>query len=82
MISVWIEKGLGMIVTGFEPSPLGHVTRYVPTAPEVLIALGIYGLGALMITMLYKTALSVRGEVASAAGALRSIAVGARLPYV
>jgi hypothetical protein len=36
----------------------------VPTAPEVLIALGVYGIGALVVTLLYKTALSVRGEVA------------------
>ena len=39
-VSVWIEKGLGMIVAGFIPSPLGHVTRYVPTAPELLISPG------------------------------------------
>jgi Ni/Fe-hydrogenase subunit HybB-like protein len=64
VVSVWIEKGLGMIVAGFNPSPLGHVTKYVPTAPEVLIALGVYGIGALIVTILYKTALSVRGEVA------------------
>jgi Ni/Fe-hydrogenase subunit HybB-like protein len=64
VISVWIEKGLGMIVAGFNPSPLGHVTKYVPTAPEVLIGLGVYGIGALIVTILYKTALSVRGEVA------------------
>ncbi len=64
VISVWIEKGLGMVVTGFNPSPLGHVTRYVPSAPEVLIGLGVYGIGALIVTILYKTALSVRGEVA------------------
>jgi len=62
--SVWIEKGLGMIVAGFNPSPLGHVTTYVPTAPEAFIALGVYGIGALVVTLLYKTALSVRGEVA------------------
>jgi molybdopterin-containing oxidoreductase family membrane subunit len=64
VLSVWMEKGLGMIVAGFNPSPLGHVTRYVPTAPELLIGLGIYGIGALIVTILYKTALSVRGEVA------------------
>jgi molybdopterin-containing oxidoreductase family membrane subunit len=61
--SVWIEKGLGMIVAGFVPSPLGHVTGYVPTPPELLISVGIYSIGALMITMLYKVALSVRGQV-------------------
>jgi molybdopterin-containing oxidoreductase family membrane subunit len=64
VVSVWIEKGLGMIVAGFVPSPLGHVTRYVPSAPEVLIGVGVYGIGALIVTILYKTALSVRGEVA------------------
>jgi molybdopterin-containing oxidoreductase family membrane subunit len=63
-VSVWIEKGLGMIVAGFIPSPLGHVTRYVPTAPELLISLGVYAIGALLVTTLFKVALSVRGEVA------------------
>jgi [DsrC]-trisulfide reductase subunit P len=63
-VSVWIEKGLGMIVAGFVPSPLGHVTRYVPTAPELVISLGVYAIGALIVTTLYRVALSVRGEVA------------------
>jgi len=41
------------------------VTAYVPTAPELLISLGVYGIGAFLVTTLYKVALSVRGEVAS-----------------
>ena len=64
VVAMWIEKGLGLVVTGFVPNPLGHITPYTPTFPEVSITLGIYGIGALMITMLYKIALSVRGEVA------------------
>jgi molybdopterin-containing oxidoreductase family membrane subunit len=60
---IWIEKGLGMVVTGFVPSPLGHVTKYVPTLPEVLIGLSIYAFGALVVTVFYKIALSVRGEL-------------------
>jgi Ni/Fe-hydrogenase subunit HybB-like protein len=63
--SIWIEKGLGMIVTGFVPSPLGKVTTYVPTAPELLISLGIYATGLLLITLFYKIALSLRGQVAA-----------------
>ena len=63
--SIWIEKGLGMIVTGFVPSPLGKVTSYTPTAPELLISLGIYAGGLLLITIFYKIALSVRGQVAA-----------------
>ncbi len=61
--SLWIDKGLGMVVTGFVPSPLGHVTEYWPTAPEALIALGIYALGALVLTVLYKIAIDVRAEL-------------------
>jgi len=32
VVSLWIDKGLGMVVTGFVPSPLGRVTEYLPTA--------------------------------------------------
>lgn len=63
VVSIWIEKGLGMIVTGFVPSPLGKVTSYIPTLPEMLITLGIYAGGALLVTMFYKVTLSLRGEL-------------------
>jgi Ni/Fe-hydrogenase subunit HybB-like protein len=61
--SLWIDKGLGMVVTGFIPSPLGHVTEYWPTMKEGLITLGVYSLGALVITVLYKIAVEVREEL-------------------
>lgn len=64
-VSLWIDKGLGMVVTGFIPTPLGEVAHYRPTAPELLITLGIYAVGALVITVLYKVALSVRGQLAA-----------------
>jgi Ni/Fe-hydrogenase subunit HybB-like protein len=59
-LSLWIEKGLSLLVTGFVPSPLGHVTRYTPTGPEVAIAIGVWAMGFLIITVLYKIFLSVR----------------------
>ena len=62
-IALWIDKGLGLVVTGFIPNPLGVVVEYWPTFPEVMIAIGVYGIGALAVTLLYKIALSVRGEV-------------------
>jgi molybdopterin-containing oxidoreductase family membrane subunit len=58
--SLWIEKGLGLIVGGFVPSPLGSVTRYSPTPPEWAIVLGVWAIGALMITVFYKITVSVR----------------------
>ena len=62
--SLWIDKGIGLIVGGFVPSPLGHVTSYVPTLPEVSITLAIWAVGFLMLTVLYKMALAVREELA------------------
>ncbi len=59
IISIWIDKGLGMVVTGFIPSPLGAVTEYWPTWVEFTVALGIYSLGALILTVLYKVATTV-----------------------
>jgi len=61
-VSFWIEKGLGLVVTGFIPSPLGAVFEYSPTAPEVLITLGIWAMGFLILTVLYKVAISVKEE--------------------
>jgi molybdopterin-containing oxidoreductase family membrane subunit len=61
--AIWIEKGLGMVVTGFIPNPLGEVNEYWPTIPEMLITLGIYGAGFLVLTGLYKIAISVREEI-------------------
>jgi molybdopterin-containing oxidoreductase family membrane subunit len=61
--SIWIEKGLGMVVTGFIPSPLGGLMEYWPTSPEILITLGVYGVGFLILTVLYKIAISVREEL-------------------
>jgi molybdopterin-containing oxidoreductase family membrane subunit len=65
IVAIWIEKGLAMVVAGFVPSPLGKVTAYTPTVPELLISLAIYGVGALILTLLYKIALSVRGQLST-----------------
>ena len=59
-ISLWIDKGIGLIVAAFVPSPFGDVTPYAPSLPEILISLGIWAVGALILTVLYKIALSVR----------------------
>ncbi len=59
-LSIWIDKGLGLIVAGFTPTPLGEVVSYWPTLPEMMISIGIYAMGLLVITGLYKIALSER----------------------
>jgi Ni/Fe-hydrogenase subunit HybB-like protein len=61
-LSLWIEKGLGLVVTGFVPSPLEAISDYTPTGPEIAITIGVWALGLLMVTMFYKIFVSVRKE--------------------
>jgi molybdopterin-containing oxidoreductase family membrane subunit len=63
-VGTWIDKGLGMISGGFVPNPMHQVTEYAPTIPEILITLGVYGMGALVLTILYKMSVAVKEEVA------------------
>lgn len=62
-IGTWIDKGLGMISGGFVPSPLHHVTEYAPTIPEIIITLGVYAVGLIVLTGLFKIVVSVKEEV-------------------
>jgi molybdopterin-containing oxidoreductase family membrane subunit len=41
---------------------LGVVTEYAPSLPEILISLAVWAVGMLILTVLYKIALSVREE--------------------
>lgn len=59
LAALWIEKSI-LLTGGFVPSPLGAVATYFPTAVELLVTLGIWAVGMLMITVFYKIALSVR----------------------
>jgi len=63
-ISLWIDKGFGLVVGGFVPNPFERITEYWPTIPETLITLGVWALGFLILTILYKVALSVKEETA------------------
>jgi len=56
---IWVEKGFGLIIPGFVPSPLGEVVDYTPSVPEILITVGIFAVGALVVTMLIKPALAI-----------------------
>lgn len=64
-IGTWIDKGLGFISGGFVPSPLHHPNEYVPTIPELIIGVGVYAIGFLILTVLFKIAVSVKEEVSA-----------------
>jgi len=56
---IWIEKGFGLIIPGFVPSPMGEVVDYAPTSNEILITLGVLATGAFVVTVLIKPALVI-----------------------
>lgn len=62
--SLWIDKGFGFIIGGYVPNPFKKVTEYWPTAPEILISAGVWAIGLLVLTVLYKIAVTVREETA------------------
>lgn len=61
-LSLWIEKGLGLVVTGFVPSPLERIADYTPTGPEIAITTGVWAMGLLLITIFCKIFVSVRND--------------------
>ncbi len=58
-IAIWMEKGIGLIVPGLIPSPLGEVVDYLPTWVELSITIGIFCLGLTVVTFLIRAALII-----------------------
>lgn len=56
IVGIWIEKGMGLIVPGFIPNPLGEIVEYVPTWNEIFICAGIWAVGAIIYTVLLRCA--------------------------
>src|SRR5574338_633292 len=56
---VYIEKGMGLIIPGFTPSTLGQIYEYRPTAMEWGVAVGVFGIGFLVFTILVKIAVPI-----------------------
>lgn len=61
--SLWIDKGFGLVIGGFVPNPFEKITEYWPTLPEALITLAVWSIGFLVLTILYKIAVSVKEDV-------------------
>ena len=62
VIASWIDKSLGLLIGGFVPNMFETVTEYTPTIPEILVALGVYGLGGIIVSVLWKIAIDVKKE--------------------
>jgi molybdopterin-containing oxidoreductase family membrane subunit len=58
-IGIWIEKGMGLVIPGFVPTPLGEIFEYTPTNVEFGVAAGIWAFGILVFTMLAKAVIAI-----------------------
>jgi Ni/Fe-hydrogenase subunit HybB-like protein len=58
-VSIWIEKGMGLVIPGFVPSPLGEIVEYSPSWVELAVTAGIWALGLFVLTVLVRVALPI-----------------------
>lgn len=58
-VGIWIEKGMGLVVPGFIPTPLGEIYEYKPSINELIISAGVFSTGAIVYTLFLRTAISI-----------------------
>ncbi|WP_372651289.1 sulfate reduction electron transfer complex DsrMKJOP subunit DsrP [Draconibacterium sp.] len=57
--SVYVEKGIALIIPGFTPDVLGQIYVYTPSMTEIRTAAMIFSLGFLLFTFLVKIAIAI-----------------------
>jgi molybdopterin-containing oxidoreductase family membrane subunit len=58
-VGIWVEKGMGLIVPGFVPTPLGEVVEYSPSVAEFFVCAGVWAFGAALFTALARVATGI-----------------------
>lgn len=65
-VAIWMDKGMGLVIPGFIPSPLGEIVEYRPTWVEFSVTAGIWAFGLFVFTVLVRVALPIElGETRS-----------------
>jgi Ni/Fe-hydrogenase subunit HybB-like protein len=59
IVGIWIEKGMGLVIPGFIPTPLGAIIEYTPSLNETLVCLGIWAFGLLCYTVFLRMAVPI-----------------------
>ena len=55
--SVYIEKGIALIIPGYTPDTLGQIYSYTPSTTEIQVAAGVFGIGFLFFTLFVRVAI-------------------------
>jgi hypothetical protein len=67
IVGIWIEKGMGLVIPGFIPTPLGEMMEYSPSLNETLICFGIWALGLLCYTIFLRMSVPIlQGKLSKA----------------
>ena len=61
-LSMYIEKGLTFVIGGLSETPFGTIAPYHITITEFLIIVGIFALGILIASLLYKLVVVVKKD--------------------
>jgi len=59
IVGIWIEKGMGLVIPGFIPTPLGEMVEYSPSLNETLVCFGIWAFGLLCYTVFLRMAVPI-----------------------
>ncbi len=59
IVGIWIEKGMGLVIPGFIPTPLGEIIEYTPSLNETLISFGIWAFGLLCFTVFLRMSVPI-----------------------
>ena len=56
---VYLEKGMGLVIPGMTPDTLGDIYEYFPSRTEFGVTAGVFGVGALIFTLLVKAGVPI-----------------------
>ncbi len=58
-VGIWIEKGMGLMLPGVIPTPIGEFAEYMPSPIELMVVSGVWAIGFFILTILLKGAVGV-----------------------
>ena len=74
--SVYVEKGIALIIPGYTPDSLGQIYTYTPSLTELRVACAIFGFGFLFFTLLVRVAIFLLFEKEHAVAAGEAVDTG------